>query len=51
MARFEKLTGCFGLPPTPYREDLEIHEDDLRSVVNFCCESGQHGIVWPVLVV
>lgn len=50
MARFDKLTGCFGLPPTPYKEDLEIHEDDLRSVVNFCCESGQHGIVWPVLV-
>lgn len=44
------LTGCFGLPPTPYREDLEIHEDDLRSVVDFCCKSGQHWIVWPVLV-
>ena len=50
MARFEKLTGCFGLLPTPYREDLEIHEEDLRSVANFCCESKQHGIVWPVLV-
>lgn len=50
MARFERMTGCFGLLPTPYREDLEIHEDDLRSVANFCCESKQHGIVWPVLV-
>jgi dihydrodipicolinate synthase/N-acetylneuraminate lyase len=50
MPRFEMLTGCFGLPPTPYRENLEIHEDDLRSVVDFCCKSGQHGIVWPVMV-
>jgi len=50
MARFEILKGLFGLPPTPYREDLEIHTDDLRSVMNFCCESGQHGIVWPVMV-
>ncbi len=50
MARFEILKGLFGLLPTPYREDLEIHTEDLRSVANFCCESGQHGIVWPVMV-
>jgi dihydrodipicolinate synthase/N-acetylneuraminate lyase len=50
MARFEILKGMFGLLPTPYREDLEIHTSDLRSVANFCCESGQHGIVWPVMV-
>ena len=36
--------------PTPYAEDLKIHIDDLRKVANFCCESGQHGIVWPVMV-
>ena len=29
---------------------LEIHIDDLKKVANFCCESGQHGIVWPVMV-
>jgi 4-hydroxy-tetrahydrodipicolinate synthase len=50
MARFEHLKGMFGLLPTPYHEDLEIHTPDLRSVANFCCESGQHGIVWPVMV-
>ncbi len=50
MARFEVMKGLFGLLPTPYREDLEIHTEDLRSVANFCCESGQHGIVWPVMV-
>jgi 4-hydroxy-tetrahydrodipicolinate synthase len=44
------MRGLFGLLPTPYREDLEIHTDDLRSLANFCCESGQHGIVWPVMV-
>jgi 4-hydroxy-tetrahydrodipicolinate synthase len=36
--------------PTPYDEDYEILTSDLRSVANFCCTSGQHGIVWPVMV-
>ena len=50
MARFNHLKGCFGLLPTPYRDDYEIHLPDLRAAANFCCESGQHGIVWPVMV-
>jgi 4-hydroxy-tetrahydrodipicolinate synthase len=48
--RFDHMKGLFGLLPTPYREDLEIHTEDLRRVANFCCVSGQHGIVWPVMV-
>lgn len=44
------LKGVFGLLPTPYTEDFEIHADDLRSAAEFCCSSGQHGIVWPVMV-
>lgn len=50
MARFEHMKGLFGLLPTPYTEDLEIHTKDLRAVADFCCKSGQHGIVWPVMV-
>ena len=50
MARFDNMKGIFGLLPTPYKEDLEIHTDDLKKVADFCCESGQHGIVWPVMV-
>ena len=50
MTRFEHLKGVFGLLPTPYREDYEIHTPDLRSAADFCCRSGQHGIVWPVMV-
>ena len=50
MTRFDDMKGIFGLLPTPYRDDLEIHIDDLKKVANFCCESGQHGIVWPVMV-
>ena len=50
MPRFEHLRGVFGLLPTPYTEDLEIHTRDLRAVADFCCKSGQHGIVWPVMV-
>ena len=41
------MKGMFGLLPTPYHENLEIHTEDLKAVANFCCESGQHGIVWP----
>jgi len=50
MARFNHLKGCFGLLPTPYTEDYEIHLPDLKAAANFCCTSGQHGIVWPVMV-
>ena len=50
MARFDLFKGLFGLLPTPYTEDLEIHTSDLKAVARFCCESGQHGIVWPVMV-
>jgi 4-hydroxy-tetrahydrodipicolinate synthase len=30
--------------------DYEIHTADLRAAADFCCRSGQHGIVWPVMV-
>ncbi|MBI1293800.1 hypothetical protein GC175_02430 [bacterium] len=50
MPRFDHLRGVFGLLPTPYTEDYEIHTEDLRRVADFCCRSGQHGIVWPVMV-
>ena len=50
MARFNHLKGVFGLLPTPYTEDYEIHTADLRRAADFCCRSGQHGIVWPVMV-
>ena len=44
------MQGIFGLLPTPYRENLEIHKKDLSKVAKFCCDTGQHGIVWPVMV-
>ena len=50
MAKFDPMKGVFGLLPTPYTEDLDIHTADLQATANFCCESGQHGIVWPVMV-
>ena len=50
MARFNHLKGVFGLLPTPYTEDYEILTADLRRAADFCCRSGQHGIVWPVMV-
>jgi dihydrodipicolinate synthase/N-acetylneuraminate lyase len=50
MARFGHLKGVFGLLPTPYTEDYEIHTADLRAAANFVCRTGQHGLVWPVMV-
>jgi 4-hydroxy-tetrahydrodipicolinate synthase len=50
MPRFDHLKGVFGLLPTPYTEDYAIHTADLRRAADFCCRSGQHGIVWPVMV-
>lgn len=49
-ARFDHLKGVFGLLPTPYTEDYEVYTPDLRAAADFCCRSGQHGIVWPVMV-
>ena len=50
MSRFDVMKGLFGLLPTPYTQELEIHTEDLKRAANFCCESGQHGSVWPVMV-
>jgi 4-hydroxy-tetrahydrodipicolinate synthase len=50
MPRFDHLKGVFGLLPTPYTQDYAIHTADLRAAADFCCRSGQHGIVWPVMV-
>ncbi len=50
MARFDHMKGIFGLLPTPYHEDWQIHTAELRAAARFCCDSDQHGIVWPVMV-
>ena len=50
MTRFPHLKGVFGLLPTPYHPDYEVNTTDLRAAADFCCRSGQHGIVWPVMV-
>lgn len=48
--RFEVLRGVFGLLPTPYQANLEIDVKSLAAAADFCCRSGQHGVVWPVMV-
>ena len=50
MSNLNHMQGIFGLLPTPYDENLEIHTKDLSKVAKFCCDTGQHGIVWPVMV-
>ena len=50
MSRFNEMKGIFGLLPTPYDADGEVLERDLRAAADFCCKTGQHGIVWPVMV-
>src|SRR4051812_23546943 len=50
IGRFGPLKGVVGLAPAPYPEDFEIHTSDLGAAADFCYRSGQHGIVWPVMV-
>ncbi|MBQ39016.1 MAG: hypothetical protein CME04_21735 [Gemmatimonadaceae bacterium] len=50
MMEDTRMRGLFGLLPTPYDDDLEIHTEDLCRAAQFCCDTGQHGIVWPVMV-
>jgi len=50
LARFDHLKGVFGLLPTPYSDQYEILTGELQAAADFCCRSGQHGIVWPVMV-
>jgi 4-hydroxy-tetrahydrodipicolinate synthase len=40
--------GIFAIPPTPFDDNLELDLGSLRSLIDFCCESGAHGIVLPV---
>lgn len=39
--------GIFTIPPTPFRESGEIDPEDFRRIIDFCIESGAHGIVYP----
>ncbi|MDA0337434.1 MAG: hypothetical protein O2782_19910, partial [bacterium] len=50
MVEKKTMRGLFGLLPTPYDNDLEIHTEDLCRAAQFCCDTAQHGIVWPVMV-
>jgi dihydrodipicolinate synthase/N-acetylneuraminate lyase len=50
VTRFEHLKGVFGLLPTSYLSNYEISGEELAATADFCCNSGQHGIVWPVMV-
>lgn len=50
MTRFDHIKGVLGLLPTPYTPDYEVETNDLRAAAEFCCATGQHGVVWPVMV-
>lgn len=41
--------GIFSIAATPFLEDGRLDEVGLARVVDFICESGAHGLVWPVL--
>jgi 4-hydroxy-tetrahydrodipicolinate synthase len=39
--------GIFAIVITPFDDDLELHEADLRRQVDFCVEAGTTGLVGP----
>jgi dihydrodipicolinate synthase/N-acetylneuraminate lyase len=41
--------GIFVIPQTPFDESGEIDAESLNRVIDFCVESGAHGIVYPVM--
>jgi dihydrodipicolinate synthase/N-acetylneuraminate lyase len=43
-----KFRGIFAIPPTPFDDDLELDLGSFKSLIDFCCDSGAHGIVTPV---
>ena len=44
------MRGVYAIPPTPFDETGAIDFDGLRSVLDFCIESGSHGILYPANV-
>ncbi|TDF94831.1 dihydrodipicolinate synthase family protein [Paenibacillus piri] len=44
----EQMRGIFAIPPTPFTANGELDEQGLRNIIQFCLDSGAHGIVTPV---
>jgi 4-hydroxy-tetrahydrodipicolinate synthase len=44
----EPFRGVFTIPVTPFDEQGQLSEADLRRVIRFCLDAGAHGIVTPV---
>jgi dihydrodipicolinate synthase/N-acetylneuraminate lyase len=40
--------GIFTIPSTPFDEEYQLDEANLRKIVDFCVGCGAHGIVYPV---
>lgn len=40
--------GVFCIPPTPFTDEDQVDETSLRRCVDFCIDSGAHGLVGPV---
>jgi dihydrodipicolinate synthase/N-acetylneuraminate lyase len=41
--------GMFAIAATPFQENGKLDGEGLGRVADFICESGAHGLVWPVL--
>lgn len=44
----KQMRGIYAIPPTPFKENGDIDEQGMRSIIQFCLKSGAHGIVTPV---
>ena len=42
--------GIFTIPQTPFSDDGALDEEGLRRQIDFCVDTGTHGIVYPVMV-
>ncbi len=45
---FQPFRGVFTIPSTPFNEQLQLDEEGLRRIIDFCVGCGAHGLVYPV---
>lgn len=44
----KKFRGIYGIMTAPFKENLDLDIEDIRSEAEFCVKAGSHGIVVPV---
>jgi dihydrodipicolinate synthase/N-acetylneuraminate lyase len=44
----QPFRGVFTIPSTPFDEQLQLDQEGLKRIIDFCVDCGAHGLVYPV---